>query len=406
LKAGLDWQKLDRWCNGSWIDCVDAAKTRETTLRGEWRGTFNDELNAKLGYAYSQRRVSSYNENAFLALVPMANVSPTGATGGATAYSFMNQNGWTGYGPLAGFAATTGNMNLFFPSNNALANAMYGNQNRISELPGMRRYNMADRNRDKLRSSLNWQAGEQLSLQGGLDYNNDDYDNSVYGLKKARSWALNLDGTYAFNDNLSLTAFYSFEDQRSQTASNSYTANSNAANVNGATAISGGCFATIALRNLSNKIDPCLNWSTDMRDKVDTLGFSLRHKGMMSGKLDLGGDLIFTRARTDIGVNGGNYVNNPLAVAGAPAGTIAAYFIGAAALPTVTTNTVELRLTGKYALDAASWVRLGYGYARMKSSDYAYDAMQYGGLAGVLPSNEQAPNYTVQSISAAYLHAF
>ena len=51
-----------------------------------------------------------------------------------------------------GYGATTGNMNTFFPSNNALANAMYANNNRISELPGMRRYYVADRNRNKIRA--------------------------------------------------------------------------------------------------------------------------------------------------------------------------------------------------------------------------------------------------------------
>jgi len=412
VKLGWDWQKIDRWCNGAWIDCVDAATTKENTLRAEWRGNWMEEgVTTRVGYAYSDRKVSNYNENAFLAVVPMANVVPTGQT--ISAYQALQLSGLTGYGPIAGLAGagtipglTAAQANAYFGSNNALANALYSSQNRISELPGMRRYNMADRNRDKIRTSVNWQANDQLSFQAGLDFNKDNYANSTYGLKDAQSWALNLDSTYTFSEDLSGTLFYTYEDQSSKSAGNSYTANSATANVGGFTAISGGCYATIALRNASNKIDPCLNWSTDMKDKVDTFGLSLKHKGLMSGKLAVGGDLIYTSAKTDTAGSGGNYVNNPFAVAGAPAGTVAAFFVPASAVPTITTKTLEFRLSGRYTIDKSQAVRAGYSYSRTRSNDYTYDALQVGGLAGALPTNEQAFNYTVQVVGVGYIYSF
>jgi hypothetical protein len=350
-----------------------------------------------------------YNEDAFLALVLMANLAPAGAPGGASAYATLVALGLTGYGPVLGLnpLPTAGSAQAFyFPNNNALSNALYANQNRISELPGMRRYNMADRNRDKLRTSVNWQAAEALSLQAGLDVNDDRYSHSVYGLTSARSWALNLDGTYAPSDTLSLTAFVTQEDQRSHSAGNTYTPNSTATSVNGFTAIDGGCFATIALRNASNKIDPCLNWRADMRDKVTTLGLNINRKALVGGKLDLGGGLSFSQARSDIGVTGGNYANNPLAVTGAAAGTIAAFYIPAAALPTVKTDTTELRLNARYALSKDQ--RLGFSWIvqHLKTTDWAYDGMQPGGLAGVLPTYETAPSYTVHTIGITYLQSF
>ena len=419
LKAGWDWQKIDRNCNGSWIDCSDAATTKENTLRAEWRTAVIENVTTRLGYGYSQRRVSNYNENAFLALVPFANVVPTAAgAGGISAYQAMLLSGLTGYGPISGYnggvfpgtGLTAAQAAFFFPNNNALANTAYANNNRISELPGMRRYYVADRNRDKLRASVNWQANEQLALQGSLDYNKDNFENSTYGLLNGKSWTLNLDGTYAVNQDLSTSLFYTYEDQRSLQAGNSYTANNNGAagnaSVNGFTAISGGCFATIALRNVSNKVDPCLNWSSDMRDKVNTLGWSFVQKNLVGGRLDVAGDVSFTRARSDNNAVGGNYVNNPLAVVGAPVGTVAAFFIPATALPTMSTDTLAVRLSGKYALDKVSAVRLGYTYSHMKAVDYSYDGMQPGGLAGILPSMETAPNFTVQVIGASYMYSF
>ena len=412
VKLGWDWQQIERWCSGSWTDCVDANTTRENTLRADWRGNWMEAgVSGRLGYAYSERKVSNYNENAFLALVPMANVAPTGQT--ISAAQALVLSGLSGYGPLAGIAGagtiaglTSAQANAFFANNNALANSLYANQNRISELPGMRRYNMADRNREKLRASVNWQTTDQLSLQAGLDVNKDDYNNSAYGLKDAKNWALNLDASYALNDNLSASLYYTYEDQASNSGGNSYTANSTATAVNGFTAISGGCYSTIALRNAANKIDPCLNWSAETKDKVDTIGFSLKHKGLLSGKLAMTGDVNYSRAKTDIKGSGGNYVNNPYAVTGAPAGTVAAFFIPANAVPTISTDTIEFRLSGRYAIDKSQSVRLGYSYARMRTSDYMYSGMQYGGLAGVLPSNEQAFKYTVQFLGAAYSYSF
>ena len=407
ISAGADYESTDRYCNGTWIACADADKTKETTVRAEWRLNPIDHIGARIGLSAAHRTVD-YNEDAFLALVPAANLSPTGAPNGSTAFGTLTGLGFTGYGPILGLnpAAPAGSAQaFFFPLNNALANALYGNVNRISELPGMRRFNMADRDRAKARSMLNWQPDDAISLQAGLDLNDDRYGNSVYGLQSAKSWALNLEGSYSPSDVLNATVFYTHEDQHSRSAGNSYTANSAAANVAGFTTVSGGCFATIALRNASNKIDPCLNWNTAMRDKADTVGLEFTRKRLMSSKLDLSSGLTWSHALSDVGVNGGNYANNPLAVAGAPAGTVAAFFIPASPLPTVKTDTIELKLGARYAVSKQQTVRVGYTFQHMTSTDWAYDALQFGGLAGGLPTNQQAFHFNVSTIAVAYIYS-
>jgi len=410
IKAGYDFEKIERRCNGSWIDCADAPTNNENTLRAEWRTNVRESLTARVGYAYSARRAPDYNENAFLALVPYAGVSPATATGGVTALSFMNANGWTGYGPVAGYAATTGNMNLFFPLNNALANALYANLNRISELPGMRRYYVADRNRDKVRTLLTWQATDELSLQGGVNLTNDDYPTSFYGVQSVKGWAVNLDGTYALADDVSANAFYTYENQRSITAGNSYTANSNTATIAnsqpGVVGLSGNScdgYTTLLQRNNNNKVDPCLNWSANMLDKANTVGFGLRGK---ASDLDLTGNVILTRARWDNTVSGGNWANNILNGPGGAPTTIAAWFIAATPTPTVTTDTVEVHLSGKYAISKLQSVRVAYSFQRMTSVDWAYEGMQFGSLSGILPSNEQPFNYSVNVVGVSYVLTF
>ena len=411
LKAGYQYEQIERSCPGSWINCADAPKTRENTLRAEWRFNATEDLNGRLGYARSQRTVD-YDENAWLALVPMANVVPAG---GATTsvLGFFNQTGLGGFGPVAPFVPLqSGDLGIFFPNNSALPQALYGSRNDIHEIIGMRRFNMADRDRDKVRSSVNWQASERLSVQGALDYNKDNYKNSVFGLTDAQSWALNLDGTFAVNDALSASAYYTYEDQRSQSAGASYASGAitNAAFVGqaGNSLVSGGCFSTVTLKNQNAKIDPCLNWSTDMRDKVDTFGAAFNYRGLMGGRLDLLGDLVYTHARTNNDVKGGQYVNNPFAAAAPapvlPAGTPAVFFIPGAALPTVTTKTVEFRLSGQYAIDPQSAVRVAYWFQRLTSNDYTFEGMQYGTITSVIPTNEQPFNYRVHVVGVSYLY--
>jgi len=405
LKLSDEWQKIERWCNGSWIDCADAATTKENSIKLEWRTTFNT-ISTHVGYTFARRTVDAYNENAFLALVPMANISPSTATGGESAYSFMLKNAWTGYGPVTGYSATTGNMNLFFPANNALANASYANGNRISELVGMRRYNMADRDRNRVRADLDWQPVETFSVQTGLDYRKDKYNDSRYGITNMRDWSANIEGSYNPNENFVFTLFYTHQNQVSDSAGNSYTANSATASVNGFTSISGGCYATIALRNASNKIDPCLDWAAGMLDKTDLYGFSFDRKHLFISKLDAGGQIIVMRAQSDNNVSGGNYANNPFAVTGATAGTTAAYFIPTAPLPTVTTTSLEIRLHASYSFNAAAMLRASYLYSHLTATDYAYDGFQFGGLSGVLPTNEIAPHYSVSVFGVSYVQRF
>ena len=412
--AGYDWQGIDRKCDGSWISCVDSDSSNEHTLKFDWRTSTLENFTTKLDYAYSKRSVD-YNENAFLALVPMANVVPTAtvtgtayATAGtvtSSAYAMMQALGFSGYGPALGLpgSALSTNQAYFYPLNNALANSSYQNQNRISELIGMRRYNMADRDRNKLRGSANWQATDRISFQSGFSWKYDDYANSVYGLKSSRDWSLNLDGSFAVNEDLTLTAFYNHEDQQNNTAGNTYTANSITTASSFANTVSGGCAASVTARNQSYKILSCMDWSTSMQDKVDTLGLSFKRDKAFVHNLDLAGSLSYSWATTDVGVSGGSYATSLYTPSSSIPG---AFYIPATALPTVTTKTLDLQLSGKYTINKASSIWAGYNFMHMTSSDYAYQGMQIGGLAGVLPTSEKAPSYNVHLIGASYIYSF
>ena len=415
ISAGLEEQKIDRSCPGSWINCADAPTSKEDTLKAGWRKKFTESLDARVGAAYSRRRVG-YDENAFLALVPYANVIPTlGAGAGATSsvYQYLTANGLTGFGPATGYVATTGQTNIFTPSDNIVPQALYGSRNNINELIGMRRFNMADRNREKLRASLNWQANEQFGVQTSVDFLGDTYSNSLFGLKSSRGGSFNLEGNYQASDSLALSVFFTYEDRTSKSAGDAYGSNNNgtggnsfagnAANTNISPV---ACYGTIAAKNQNAKVDPCLQWNNSAHDRVDTIGFTLAKQGLFSPKFNLSASVVYSRARTDINVTGGSYVANPLAAAGAQPGGIGNYFIAASALPAISTETMEIVLDGRYQIDKQSAVHVRYLYGHMKAVDWAYDGMQFGTGTNFLPTNEQAPNFRAQAVGVSYVYKF
>jgi MtrB/PioB family decaheme-associated outer membrane protein len=414
VSGGYQWQKTERRCDGTWINCSSAPESIDRTLHAEWHGRVMDDIEARLSYGFAERRVR-YDSNAWLALVPMATVTPGSPVTEATTsvYGYLQQTGLTGFGPLAGYPSVplTGNAAIFSPNNNIVPQSLYGSRDNVSELPGMRRFNLADRNRNRLRFSMDWQTTERLSLTGNAEFDDNEYLHSVYGLQKSTNWSLGVDGTYAVSDRFTASAFYTHENQRSKLAGDGYGSNTNVAFIGraGNTLVDGSCYATVQDRNNNGKLDPCLNWSSNMHDRADTIGTTLAWNGLWRHRLDLSGDVIFTRAQTDIDVNGASYANNPFALKGAPvlpADTPAVFLIPAANLPPVVIRTFELRLSGRYALTPSSDVRLMYEYARTKIEDFAYEGLQPGTGTEQMPTLEQAPNYVVQVVTLYYRHRF
>ena len=411
--GGYEWEKIERSCEQSWYNCVNANESTERTLRLDWHADLLDSLSARLGYAYGERRVH-YDPNAWLGLVPMANVIPGAPTVGATTsvYGYLQQTGLSGWGPNLPYPTTplTGDAAIFSPNNNIVPQSQYGSRDNLADLPGLRRFNLADRNRDKARFSLDYEPTDRTSLQGNFEFDKDDYNNSVYGLLDDTTWSADLDASYAINDRLIASAFFTHEDLRYETRGDGFGSNTNATFIGKAgNTVSQGCFDTVQGKNNNGKIDPCLIWTAQMRDRADTVGLSLLKRGLFKSRLDVSGDLIFTRQRTDTGVQGGSYANNPYALAGAPAlppGTPAILFIPAADLPPVTTRTFQLRLQGRYALTRQSDLRVFYWYERLKNEDWAYQGLQFGTGTEQLPTLEQPWNYAVSVVGAAYSYRF
>ena len=126
----------------------------------------------------------------------------------------------------------------------------------------------------------------------------------------------------------------------------------------------------------------------------------------MDGRLDFAGELTYAHARTPITVMGGTYYSN-----GVPNSATGNVFIGAESFNDITSELTQLHLTGTYAIDKRSSVRLTYIYGRLKSSDWAYDAYARSALGVLAVQNYigpaiTSPNYNVNVIGLSYVYRF
>ena len=353
LRGEFEYQQIERSSTAE-ESPFRADKTYENTLRLEYRRTLAEELTGRFAYAHSRRRVSEYEEG---------NPRPSSPPA-----------------PLPAADPLLGGFEQFF---------------------------LADRDRDKLRSSVNFQASERLSLQAGLDYNRDRYP-VTYGLKESRSWVASLDAALVASEALVFNAFYTYENMKvrldSLAIARGLTTSTLVPHVSGP--------PCAAYTNVSGQLpedyftDPCRQWSETQADKIHTLGIGARYAGLMGGKLILAGELTYAHAKTPISVIGGTYYG--IGVPGSATGNV---FVPAESFPDITSKMTDLKLVGTYSLTKVSAVQLAYRYRRLTSSDWAYDAYA-NSILGVLAVQNYigpgltSPNYNVNVIGVSYIYRF
>lgn len=258
----------------------------------------------------------------------------------------------------------------------------------------VRDYFVADRKRDKVRGAVNYQASEAWALGASLDHNRDRYTDAAF--KESKSTIYNFDLSYTPSEDLTINSFLSVEDRKSSlTGIYAVSSTTAGAKLNGVAVLnSAGTGCNVSACLLSNWA-----WGMDQADKVNTLGFGAKYKA--SGKLDLNGDLVFIRARTPVTASGGGSLISD----GAAAPNYVS--VAAASYPEITSNTVQLRLTGNYKLDKSQTVRIAYMYQRLSSNDWQTDAYTNPiAMQSFIGTGQTAPNHTVNVIGASYLYNF
>jgi len=354
ISGGYEWQEIKRTADtavdptsheiqNAWL----SDKSTENIFKIDYRNSMMENLSGSIGYARSERRAKNYEE----------------------------------------------------PELNSLTAS--ANRGLYQELPGFKQFFLADRNRDKVRTSLNYQANDQWGFQAGVDYNNDDFP-SEFGATQMKSWVTNLEATFAVSEKLSLNAFTSYEDMKNVQNSVSM------AVVRGANPVVVPHTACTSYPNNPSTLipadyytDPCRNWSETQADKVWTLGLGFKSGGMLGGKLSMNGDVTYTHAKTPITFSGGTYYNNGLSGA---AGLNT--YIAAQDMPESVSKRVDVHLSGVYTVDKSQAVRVSYLYSHLTSNDAQYDAFDATSVQAFIGPAMTSPNYSVQGIGISYIYTF
>lgn len=211
---------------------------------------------------------------------------------------------------------------------------------------------LADRKRDTLRLTANWQPTDPLALHFRVDLSNDDYDgertNSGFALGPREGSAKNIavDASYSFTDEWQGTAWYSLNDNKYEQAT-----------------------------------DPTSAWLAALRSQGTSVGLGLRGKPMT--QLEVGVDL----THTDID---DEYRQSSLIGAVIPT------------IPDVNTQLTRLNLFARYALRKNSGVRLDYIYDRFKTDDWTWTTWTY--IDGTTLT--QDPDQKVNFIGVSYYYRF
>jgi len=215
----------------------------------------------------------------------------------------------------------------------------------------MRKFHLADRDRNRVVIELDLSPGRRLSASLSYFVSEDTYKQSILGLMESYENSLNLDLSYMLKANLSLHAFASRENYDSD--------------------ISGPVISTPN------------TWLANSKDRFTTLGFGL--SGKLSDVLDIRFDYISADSRGRIATDSG---------AGEPP------------FPELKTKLKHATINLNYRASRQWGLSLQVEHERYSSSDWQIDGLGNDGISAILTLGPQSPNYSITVLRLLAKYSF
>lgn len=235
----------------------------------------------------------------------------------------------------------------------------------FENLPGLRKYFLANRDRDQLNATVSFTPTEAWTLSAAVDHARDKYNESELGLVDARIDSFSFDTVYAPSPLWSAYAFYTYEKLASNQNGHSF---------------SGGA------AKLVTAFDPNRDWFVDHRDYIDSYGAGYK-RSLASRHLDFGVDYLYSKSRSDLGFAAGSaLLTRPL--------------------PRDVTRLDSLNVYGTYKMRENMSLRMSYWHERYHSIDWAVDGIAPNTLANVILLGENSPDYKVHVMSLSVIYRF
>jgi MtrB/PioB family decaheme-associated outer membrane protein len=355
VRLAYNRENVERWCDNFAVSsgypagnsCVVATASRDDKLSATYKLNATEDVKLNVGYSYSDRTTDSN---------PLARTAIIGTAGGTTLI-----NGVLTAGTIKGL--NSGDFLGFYP------------------------FFDATRNQQMAKAGIDWQANEKLSMGLNGRYTYDNYYDSTYGVQNGNSWSLNVDTSYNYNENGSITAYLTKEHrERGMTNLQKIGIVSNTS----ATAVA------------SPQTNGAWSFNNNLNDNDITFGLGAKQGGLLTGKLQLAGDITYSLAKTgyDTQLNYTGVTNAGLSCSAPTVGECGS-------VPNINNRLIRVKINGDYKVNKSSKVALGYIYQHLNSNDYFYSGYQYGSTpTAVLPTNQQSGSYSVSVVSATYIYNF
>jgi MtrB/PioB family decaheme-associated outer membrane protein len=235
----------------------------------------------------------------------------------------------------------------------------------FENVPDLRRFNLADRVRDRAAVSLAFMASERLSLSLGSSLTRDDYRRSEIGLTDARMRTHTLEVAYSFTRQLSAHAFHAREALDF--------------NQNGQ-AIRGGA------NRLPDLADPGRLWAVSQSERVDSAGAGLNWQD--------------AERRWRVGLN------HLWALSGVEVDVVTGPSLTADPLPRLKTRLGSSGVRVQRQLSPALSLRGDLRAERYRAADWAVDGVAPNQLASVILFGSDQPDYRVWLLGVTLEYRF
>jgi MtrB/PioB family decaheme-associated outer membrane protein len=236
-------------------------------------------------------------------------------------------------------------------------------QGDFKENPLMRKFNLADRDRDELGVWLTYAATQRLSFTASGDYARDDYDDSVIGLTKAKNQSYSLEASFTPRDNVTTYAWYSWSlieaDQVGREADPAETG------------------------SLLQRYGP--DWSAQTKDRMHNLGVGVQWQRLLP-KVDMGADYVYSKGTGETDVDA--LLANPF--------------------PDNSTKQHSLRIYAQYRYRPDLSFKLSYWHEKYDSSNWALDGVEpvSDDYPLTLFMGEESPDYDTDLVSLTVRYSF
>lgn len=219
--------------------------------------------------------------------------------------------------------------------------------------PLLRKYYMADRQRDRVRGVVNILPTDSVSIGIHNQFIRDDYNDTIIGLTSSKWFSTGADVAYAPNERFSAHAFYTFERIKSEQQ--------------------GWSFQGFA--QFTQSVDLGRRWSARDRDKVHTLGAGVSLE-IIPDLWSVDCEYLWERTHGQFDVSVGDGLSP-----GIP-------------YPTNKSELHALSIQNEFEILENLTFRMGYLFQRLRSSDWAIDGVTPSTLEEVVAAGNNSPDYT------------